>query len=92
MASGAADANSIAISDKLKKSDAAAANMHLTADNAPAGSLSYTAAALARGKGTSSGGSGSSISTYTSIAARQALFYEGIEQVSCPAMQVPLMM
>jgi hypothetical protein len=83
-APGAFDAHSLATSDKSTKFDATAANGHLAAGNAPAGSRSYTAAALVGGKGTSSGSS----STYPSIAARQALFYEGVEQVSCPAMQI----
>jgi hypothetical protein len=52
------------------------------ADNAPAGNLSHEAAAHADSNDASPNSSSSSTSsTYPSIAARQALFYEGIEQV-----------
>jgi hypothetical protein len=83
-APGAFDGPSMPTSNKTKGYGATAANGHLAADNAPAGSRSYAAAALPNGKGTTS----SSSSTYPSIASRQALFYEGVEQVSCLERQI----
>uniref|UniRef100_A0A383VZG2 Carotenoid oxygenase n=1 Tax=Tetradesmus obliquus TaxID=3088 RepID=A0A383VZG2_TETOB len=65
---------------KHKASGAAAVNGNAAADNAPAGSASLEAAAQEGNKDARSGSSRSS-STYPTMAARQALFYEGIEQV-----------
>ncbi|KAF6252627.1 retinal pigment epithelial membrane protein-domain-containing protein [Scenedesmus sp. NREL 46B-D3] len=70
---------------KLHKPERIAADVGAAADNAPAGSPSHAAAATAQPSSKdamkSSSRSSSIHSTYPSIAARQALFYEGIEQV-----------